>query len=235
MFGLVNKAFGAITGLQKALFIVEYVPIPVQFNPNSYKFSQRATNKKDKCDPSKEPQFTGIDRDDFTLELFFDSYEAGLDVRLNPSYIAIKAAMHPGMPGAKKMKQKRVAFAWDALGTESNGVIFEGYITKLEQKFTLFLGDGTPVRAVVTITIRDSPYITKKLKDLGYFGCRKVRTIQEGERLDLLANRTLFDPTLWREIVNENPELIDNPRSYPRKDLAGETVMIPDYYDEEGA
>ena len=241
MFGLLNKAFGAITGLQKAMLLIQKdpipipIPVPVQFNPNSYSFSQSAVAAKPEKNSTGDNliQFTGSKREDFTLELFFDSYESGLDVRLNPSFLAVKNLMIPSALVPLGSKPARVIFTWDALGTEDNGIIFEGYAIKLDQKFTLFLGDGTPVRATVSLTLKSAPKFTDILKFKGKNGCRKVRTVQEGERLDLLAHRTLFDPALWRELVNENSELITNPRNYPAQVHVGKTVVIPDYYDTE--
>jgi hypothetical protein len=84
---------------------------------------------------------------------------------------------------------------------------FKGVIESLSQKYTMFLSDGTPVRAECALKIRN--VIDNKIDD-GTSQTRtteaQTRTIDVGpnDRLDLIASQKLGDAGRWAEIAAMN-------------------------------
>ena len=224
--GLLSKLLGGATGgAGKASIVLgSGKPIPVQFNPETYTLSTSATLVKG----AEKPQFTELKREDFTIELLFDSYETKADVRQLPGFQEILKTIKPDIPTPSDAVPTECTFIW---GPED---VYKGIIISIKQNFTLFHRDGTPLRCKMTVTIKNKIDTKQSEIDKGKNKCRKVRTIQQGERLDLLASRTLHNPYLWRELVNENPEIITNPRNYPLEEHLGKKLIIPDYYDAVG-
>ncbi len=201
--------------------------VTVQFNPSSYSFGLNATLSNS----GNNIQFNEVKRDDFTVELLFDTFEEQKDVRDAKGFKDLRESINAVESTPTGKVPKKVTFVWGPKGSENNGIIYEGYISSIKQNFTLFKSDGTPLRCKMTITIKNHIEKSQAEKDQGKSNSRIVTTIRQGERLDLLSNRTLHNPFLWREIVKENPEIIDNPRTYPLQTHLGKTLIIPDYYN----
>jgi len=187
--------------------------IPVMFNPGSYNVVTTAQiTGEGTC-----LQFKRVNVEDFNLSLFFDTYEKQTDVR--DKIREITSLVMPTVEG-KKTKQPPVClFVW-------GGFTYKGIIHKIDQKFTMFLGSGIPVRAEVTVTFKaivtteeDAAFSSKE-------ACRKLWTVKSGDRLDLIAFNALKDPALWRKIAELNN--IANPLTFPGKEDIGKTLVIPD-------
>jgi nucleoid-associated protein YgaU len=201
--------------LEKAIIKVEETgeKIEVMFNPSEYTVTAQVEIKEEK----PYPFFSKLKLDDFTVKLHFDTYEKGTDVRVKTNQIA-KLVM-PTIAGKEKKKNPLCLFSWGTF-------IYKGLLYKITQKFTLFLPNGIPVRAEVDITFRALVTPEEYAKNMGMDACRKIWTVKSGDRLDLIANEALKDPTLWRKIAKENK--IDNPRSFPEPCDIGRILIIPD-------
>jgi ABC-type phosphate transport system ATPase subunit len=190
-------------------------PIKVQFNPAEYGYTRQARYSNPQ---SGKPAFASFEYQPFNVSLFYDTYEEGKDVReVYTNQIA--ALVEPSESGQEVMHQPECIFSW-------GGFNFKGFIERVEQKFTMFLQDGTPVRATVNITIVPTPMPQQIEKDLGRKACRKIWVVKSGDRLDLISNQVYKDPALWRKIANANN--ISNPLSFPTIDDVGTTLIIPD-------
>ncbi len=105
--------------------------------------------------------------------------------------------------GSRKSKKKRppiVTFEWGTFR-------FKGVITSLKQQFTLFSPKGFPVRAMLDVSIqqfKDEGLLPPTNPTSGGLGGEHVRTVQQGENLQLIAYREYGDPNLWRNIADEN-------------------------------
>ena len=163
------------------------------------------------------PFFNKVNLEDFTVKLIFDTYDDKTDVRKQTNEIG-KLVM-PTVEGQKKKKPPICLFVW-------GNFTYKGVIYKLSQKFTLFLSDGTPVRAELNVTFKAVVTPQEYAKNMGMEACRKAWTVKSGDRLDLIANETLKDPALWRKIAKENN--IDNPLSFPKDIDIGKILIIPD-------
>lgn len=189
--------------------------IKVQFNPAEYSYIRQAKYSNPQ---SGKPSFIAFEYQPFNVSLFFDTYEQGEDVRTVYTN-QIAALVEPSEPGQEVKHQPECIFSW-------GGFNFKGFIERVEQRYTMFLQDGTPVRATVNITIVPTPMPRQLEKDLGRTACRKIWVVKSGDRLDLIANRVYKDPALWRMIASANN--IDNPLSFPSVNDIGTTLIIPD-------
>lgn len=78
-------------------------------------------------------------------------------------------------------------------------------VTELKVKYTMFLEDGTPVRARMTLTLEDAENKAEK-KSPDY---AKVYVVRRGDTLQHIAFREYDDPGEWRRIARTNG--IDDP------------------------
>lgn len=199
--------------------------IEVMFNPPEY---STAVNVKWAEKEGSPPEFKGSDFDKFNITLLFDTYESGVDVRedhTDKSGKKIKGTKRiieltfPSEAGKNSKNPPMCLFSWGKFN-------FKGYVEKVDQKFTMFLPDGIPVRATVTVTMRPALAAQEMLKLKGVDACRKVRVVKEGERLDFIASEELKNPSLWRRIAEAND--IADPFNFPGKKDIGRILIIPD-------
>lgn len=190
--------------------------IKVMFNPTKYTFSESAQLESKE---NGQKEFKKIKKDDFTVTLFFDTYEAKEDVRNKTKEIADLL-----IPSVERKKTKRpniCLFAWGEFA-------YKGLITKVDQSFIMFNDKGIPVRAEVTVKF-ESYESDEEIKDRSNINeCRKLWTIKTGDRLDIIAHFALRDVNKWREIAEING--IMDPMIFPEEKHIGETIVIPDIY-----
>jgi LysM repeat protein len=109
-----------------------------------------------------------------------------------------------------------VRIAWASLQ-------FRCVLARAAQKFIVFLEDGRPVRAKVTVTFnefvdpgRESREVKRQTANFS-----KVHVVIQGETLAGIAARFYEDPKMWRPIAIENG--IDDPRAL----ATGQSLLIP--------
>jgi hypothetical protein len=186
--------------------------ITVLFNPEKYSLEKSASWEEK--GPKKTLEFKGISRKSFSIELFYDTYEAGTDVRNYTSKIV--ELMEPSVEYKGKKVPPVCLFSW-------GGFNFRGIVEKVTQNFSLFLNSGIPVRAVLTVGFKQFDYPTEQAKGNPPGDPTKIRIVKDGETLNAIAAREYGDPTLWRVIADANRDRIMNPRVLP----AGTTLVIP--------
>jgi nucleoid-associated protein YgaU len=194
--------------------------IEVMFNPSEYSVASIAQlDEKNK----KDITFKSVNIEDFTVKLIFDTYEkhkdneSGKDVRKVTENIT--RIMMPFKEGKKGKRPPVCLFSWGKFA-------YKGIISKIDQKFILFLPDGTPVREELTVIFKSVMTAEEYAKNMGIEACRKVWTVKSGDRLDLIADSELKDASLWRRIADENQ--IDDPLKFPMDDDIGRRIIIPD-------
>lgn len=194
----------------------EHTRIEAMFNPAEYAISQDVTYEdvKDGRIAFKSEQYQPLQ-----LSLFFDTFDTKKDVRLTYTEKIAKLT-HPIENSGTDGKQPPVCVVvWGSLS-------FQGRVQKVEQKFTLFLQDGTPVRATVALTVVPLMKIMQVESNKGLDNCRKLWTVKSGDRLDLIAYRMLADSAKWRRIAEAN-QIID-PLRFPTREDIGRVIVIPD-------
>ncbi len=99
-----------------------------------------------------ELQFTSAAPRAMSFELLFDTHEQNISV--HTTYVAGLLSLATVMDAAgpqDKRRPPRVKVTWGAAMPA-----FEGVIESIGTKYTLFLPDGTPVRAICAVTIREA-------------------------------------------------------------------------------
>lgn len=181
--------------------------IPALYNPGQVSMSKTAnwcsapTAGKD----TGTSQFTHGEPANLNLELFFDTYETGEDVQkyTRKVYELTTIEKHGDMhrPPICRLVWGRYSFG-----------DFLWVVTNLNQTFTLFRNDGTPVRATLSCSFRQwrSEKMEKRAINLQSPDVAKTRVVRRGETLSSIAAEEYADPALWRPIAEANG--IHNPR-----------------------
>jgi|SRR5687768_5965720 len=178
--------------------------VKVMFNPAEYSLEMGNQFASAPLPGLSNPVFSWVngDADSLTMELFFDTYtdRRGADVREETDKIARLLEIDPELHAPPPVR-----FFWGKLD-------FPAVIERLTQRFTMFLEDGTPVRATLNVTFKEYKTIAEQLKPKPKRSSdwTKLRVVAEGDRLSLIAAIEYGDPAVWREIANQNE--IDNPR-----------------------
>jgi len=185
--------------------------VECHFNPTEYTFSKTNNWQVPKKKGANVPplEFNGGNPTDLKVQLMFDTYEAGDDVRKKYTNALWNLAMvNPQKkdPKTKKGQPPKCEFRWGTMWS------FKTVVASISQKFTMFLADGTPVRAVVDVTfkqVEDEGLYPKQNPTSGGVPGHRTHTIKEGDTLHWIAAQEYGDANRWRYIAEVNG--IDNP------------------------
>lgn len=195
--------------------------ITALFNPNQITISKNVQwrlKPKPESDTGKT-QFTSGEPATLNLELFFDTYESGTDVRNHTKEIfSLTTVQEHG----ELHRPPLCKIAWGTFDL-SDTFDCQWVLTSLNQRFSLFLSDGTPVRATLGCSFRQwrGDEIEAKLLDKKSSDVAKTRILKSGETLTGIAAEEYNDPAMWRPIAQANQ--IDNPLVLP----VGKVLLIP--------
>jgi LysM repeat protein len=180
--------------------------VACMFRPKEYTVTKQNSWQMKEVKGKDVPQleFSGGGASTLTMELFFDTYESGKDVRKEyTNEIWGLTAIDDSLTDKinKKGRPPIVQFKWGPV------ISFKAVIENITQNFTMFKANGTPVRATLNVTFKEAekpgkyPFQNPTTSSTpGY----KVRTIKEGESLDWIAQEEYGDPALWRFIAETN-------------------------------
>jgi len=181
--------------------------IPVQFNPEEYTLHREINYAQAPIPGLSGPilQFVHGNMQTLQMELFLDSYEqhkvgskvvnaAQSDVRLLVRQVtdlmAIAAATHA---------PPVLLFTWGSLA-------FTCVLASCSQRYTMFLPDGIPVRARLTVAFNEYRNVDLEAKEVkretGDYSKRHV--VSQGETLSSIAGTAYGDSRLWRVIAAAN-------------------------------
>jgi nucleoid-associated protein YgaU len=190
-------------------------PIVFQFNPamlSITKSSPWSPSEADKAAPSAQgAQYVGPGPAALNLDLLLDSkldpYPniTSIVTRLNECLVAHKPTVTQGTPFPKFVR-----FTWGAWKWGNGSPRFEGYVTSVKTDYQLFSSDGEPIRAKVTIAIKEyAPRTPGQNPTSGTLVPQHSRILRTGDTLASVAWEEYGDPTLWRELAEANG--IDDP------------------------
>lgn len=165
------------------------------------------------------------------LELFFDTYEgeSGLLTRVRNAVLAPLTPLGIA-PDATRAATSVVRYT-DAMaaltrpGRETHSpaickltwgkwTLFTGVLSELTREFSLFLEDGTPVRATVNCTFMEYVQIDPTPRnELNSPDVAKRYTVRPGDTLVNIAAAFYGDVAVWRLLADTNG--IKNPRRLP--------------------
>ncbi|MCX5328346.1 LysM peptidoglycan-binding domain-containing protein [Streptomyces sp. NBC_00140] len=161
-----------------------------------------------------------------SMELFFDSYEEGTDVRRLTSPVVALLDKDP-----REQAPPVLLFSLGRLQ-------FQCVLVEAGQRFTMFLRDGTPVRSTLSVRFQEYVRVEVDVRQGLFFGSPTVsaavnavgtvigvgttlHVTTASDTLSGIAGAYLGDPGLWREIARANR--IDDPLNLP----PGRTLVIP--------
>ena len=178
--------------------------IEVMFNPETYQLSYSASYSEKKIAGLDGPvsQFISGERTTLDMTLYFDTYvpatpeeaEGGTSVakktKLLSELLLIDGSLH---------RPPIVKFKWGTLQ-------FKGVVASVKESYTMFLSDGTPVRAKADVSFQ-SVFDVDAAKRQSPFESpdrTKIRVIHESEQLWDYAWQEYGDVSKWREIADAN-------------------------------
>lgn len=185
--------------------------IIVMFNPAEYSFDVANTFAEIDIPGLRTPpiQYVRGNARVLKMELFFDTYEARADVRAET--LQLTALLDPA---PVTQAPPILLFNW-------GGFSLQCVLESVAQRFTMFLEDGTPVRATLTVNFKEYETVEVQVQAGLFIGPPTVHTIVAGETASKVAELVLGDPTAWRTIADQNN--IDNPRKLP----TGQNLVVP--------
>jgi nucleoid-associated protein YgaU len=203
--------------LMKALIIntdaIVPLPIPVMFNPPEYQL-QLSNQYAEVGIPglgSSLLQFVKGSAQTLTMELFFDTTDTGIDVRLFTGLVLALTNVN-----SDTHAPPRLMFIWGSL-------LFPCVLESVTQKFDYFNPIGMPLRARLNVTLKGNDLLQDLLSSIPLLSAdrAKQRIFQAGDTLQGIAAEEYDDPTQWRAIADANQ--IDNPLTVP----VGVALKIP--------
>lgn len=223
--------------LAKALIIdtTTGTSYPVMYNPEELKLEQGNNFAEVGIPGLNAPplQYVRGKGRALTMELFFDSYETGEDIREHTA------------PIVRLLDTQPPAKAPPVLLFSLGRVQFRCVLVDAGQRFTMFLRDGTPVRSIMSVRLQEyvqvdigiqqglffgSPTVSAAvsaipgvagLASAALTGLATVHITVQGDTLSGIAAAYLGDPGRWRQIADANK--IDDPFDLP----PGKPLVIP--------
>jgi nucleoid-associated protein YgaU len=185
--------------------------LEVQFNPTEYTLTKGAQLAEIPIPGLDQPiiQFVRGQTETMSVELFFDSTEGGTGAGAtsvtdltDEFYELIK--IDPGSHAPPVL-----LFKW---GEEFPGLryVFKCVVASVRQQFTFFSPTGTPLRAKLTVELREYKSLTDQIIELNLQSADQTKShvVLEGETLSSISYQEYGDPTVWRQIAEAN-DIVD--------------------------
>jgi hypothetical protein len=200
--------------LEKAVLLITATgeSIPVQFNPEEYTLDDGNVFAEIGIPGLRTPpvQYVRGSGRSLRAELFFDtSSSPGTDVRLQTQRVSGLLEKSPTLQGPPPL-----LFLW-------GGLQMPCVLEKVSQRFTRFLPSGVPVRAYLTLTLKEFATTTVTVQSGLFVLPPTVANLAGGANLAQVTAQTLGNPADWRVLANANN--IDNPRTMDNRS----TLAVP--------
>ena len=199
---MITPVSSAAQNLQKAKLIIESPKmaknvIDFRFNPTEYQL-QKSNNFAEIPIPGLESppiQFVRGNSEKLTVELLADTSDTLKDVR--EEYVKpVRELM-----GINKESHAPpvVKFVW---GKSE----FKGVVDSLNVTYTLFSPEGTPLRAKLSLTLKEYRPVEIQLKDAPKTSpdVEKTWVARRGDKYSSIAAAVYRDPAVWRAIAEAN-------------------------------
>lgn len=190
-------------------------PIEVPYNPTEFSLGKGA-NFADINIPGLDApilQFVRGDAETLDLELFFDSTDNGTGREADSVVEQVDGFYRLVKIEGDLHTPPLVRITW---GNDFPGIVhdqssrpvpvFDCIVTSCTRRFTLFNPDGKPLRAVVTLALREYRTLEEQLASINLQSAdhTRVHVVREGEDLPLIAFHAYRDPARWRLIADSN-------------------------------
>jgi Contractile injection system tube protein/LysM domain len=195
--------------------------ILVNYNPTEYTLNKGAQLAEIAIPGLDSPilQFVRGQTETLSLDLFFDTTEAGMgDSTVSVTtvtdqfYKLVKIDGTTHAPpicffswGADFPGQR--AYASMGMGTGSQQRYgFKCVVESVRQRFTLFSPQGVPLRATLTVSLREYKTLAEQIAQINAQSSdhSSSHLVQAGETLAQISAAVYNDPTQWRAIATQN-------------------------------
>ncbi len=205
------------------------IVVPCLFNPKELSVEKSNQFAEVNIPGLSSPvfQFVRGNARSVTMDLFFDTYEQGIDVRLFTDRITgwDAGSMFSKLPNAAKglmdidsglHAPPICIFIWGAF-------IFQCIIERVTKRFTMFLPEGIPVRATLNVTLKEYREVDVQVKEIAHKSADLTKSwvVTQGDSLWAIAAKEYESPEDWRLIAEINN--IENPRILN----PGQRLIIP--------
>lgn len=196
----VTPAGSAAQGVRAHLQIVrpaDQNPIPLCFNPTEYQLSKANTFAEIPIPGLETPliQYVRGDSEKLSLEALVDTSDTLADVRVAfvdrlRGVLSINAQEHA---------PPLVAFVWDR-------PVLTGVLESLTVSYVLFTPDGIPLRAKLTMSIREyrSAAVQAAQTPQQSPNVEKSFVVRRGDTLASISQALYRSPANWRELATAN-------------------------------
>lgn len=191
--------------------------IQALYNPERYSLNKAVQIQEIPIPGLDSPvlQFVRGQNEKITVELFFDTTSFGMvsdvkDVRKETQKIYELLKINPETHAPPRCK-----LSWGDAGQlfSSGSALFSRCVVEsVSEEFNLFSPTGVPLRAKLNVTFREYKTIEEQLQETPRHTAdrTKIRTVQRGQSLSLIAWLEYQDAGKWRPIAEANN--LDNPR-----------------------
>lgn len=185
--------------------------VQVLFNPNEYRLSggNQFAEVAIPGLPAPPLQFVRGTARTLSMQLFFDTYEQGTDVREHSGKVVRLMEIDPELHAPPVC-----LFSWGNL-------TFVGVLERAEQRFTLFFPSGVPARAALDVTFKEFTEGDLQAGRNRSANFDKRYLVRRGDTLSSIAGRHYGDPANWRPIAEANR--LDDPLAI----TPGQMLVIP--------
>lgn len=225
-FERLDRSFNAVAGQS----------LTVQVNPTEFTLT-KGVQLADIGIPGLDMpilQFVRGQTETLALDLFFDTTEAGMGkgaksvtAETDKFYQLIKIDRETHAPpvcrfvwGGANFPGSKMSEPWSSQN-RANG--FQCIVESVRQRFTLFSPQGVPLRAVLSVSLREYYTLEQQIErlDLRSPDHTKAHIVKHGDTLGRIADDAYGDPRHWRAIADHNH--IEDPLQLP----AGMVLEIP--------
>jgi hypothetical protein len=200
------------------------VQVPVQFNPTELQFEKSVQFAEIEIPELNAPlqQFVHGKAERLTVELFFDTTDESADGDARPVTEMTDKVYALTRTVPEDHAPPIVTFYWgkngfpghalpDAFGSQRR-TSFRGVVESVNQQFTLFSTDGVPLRARLTVTMREYIALHDHFPEANPSSPDRTHShvLQQRETLSEVAWQAYRRPGDWRAIAIDNG--IEDPR-----------------------
>jgi nucleoid-associated protein YgaU len=197
-----------------------FPPIKVLFNPNTYSVGKsvswtaatgdgQAAGQAERRKNAPALQFSGGQSRTLSLDLFFDTTEETDDTKKDVRNLTNQIVKLTRIVRDLDPQRPPVCvISWGKETPPGSDFPFTGVVTQLTQHFNLFLADGRPIRANLTVAFTE--YLDPTKDELENDPEFTTRLVKRGDTLSSIAAEVYGDPTQWRLIAESNQ--LDDPR-----------------------
>ena len=180
--------------------------IEFPFNPKEWSVTHSAEWKTETTKKgTPPPEFKGPKPASASVEIFLDeSDKDGGDISTTVNRLKTLVSPEPNSVSSQKPSAPHVLFEW------GEAIRFKGYVESVAVKYTMFRGQGTPIRGTVTVAMKEFPQTTPKQNPTsGSTTGHRTHRVVAGDSLASIAYIEYGDPNGWRRLADANG--IDDP------------------------